>query len=219
MNANTFVPRLTLAATLAVGASLLLTSVDASARERGANAQRSMPRGDYSRQTERVRTENGRTRSDTWTGANGRSASRDATVVNDRAAGVRTRDVAWQGPNGQTATRNDVTTKTDSGYTRDSTFVGPNGQTTMRNAEVVNDREAGTRSRTATTTLPDGRTRTLDDQLTRTENGYTRDTTITNPQGSTLQRDVVATRDAETGKLVKDVNVDRTPAPKPAAGG
>lgn len=208
-------PRLTLAIAVALGGTMLVASVDASARERGARAERQVPRGDYSRHTERMRTDAGHVRRDTWTGANGRSATRDASVVNDRANRTRTRDVAWQGPDGRTATRRDVTTKTDDGYTRSSAFTNPAGKTVTREASVANDREAGTRTREATTTLPDGRTRSVDDVVTRTDGGYARDTTIVNPNGSTLERDVTATRDAATGTWTRDVNVDRTPAPTP----
>lgn len=218
MNTKTLNTRLTLAATLAVGATLLLSAADAGARERG-GFNRPAARGDFTRHTERQRTDTGRTRQDTWTNANGKQATRDATVVNDKDAGTRTRDVQWTGPNGKTATREDVTTKTENGYTRDSTFTGPNGKTTTRDASVVNDKDAGTRTREATTTLPDGRTRTLNDVTTKTADGYTRDTTIVNPNGSTLQRDVTATKDPATGKWTKDVSVDRTPAPKPTGGG
>jgi hypothetical protein len=152
-------PRLTLAIAVALGGTLLAASIDAGARERGARAERQAPRGDYTRHTERTRTDSGHVRKDTWTGANGRTATRDATVVNDRETRTRTRDV--------------------------------------------------------TTTLPDGRTRSMNDVVTRTDSGYGRDTTITNPNGSTLQRDVSAVRDASTGTWTRDVSVDRTPAPRP----
>jgi hypothetical protein len=152
-------PCLTLAIAVALGGTLLAASADASARERGARAERQAPRGDYTRHTERTRTDTGHVRRDTWTGANGRTATRDATVVNDRESRTRTRD--------------------------------------------------------ATTTLPDGRTRSMNDVVTRKDSGYGRDTTITNPNGSTLQRDVTAARDASTGTWTRDISVDRTPAPKP----
>lgn len=216
MDRKTLGSRISLAATLAVGSALLLANVDAMARDRAAGANRTHARGDFTRHTERQRTENGRTRSDTWTNGKGKQVSRDATVVNDREAGTRTRDVLWTGPNGQTATRQDVTTKTDDGYTRDSTFTNPQGRTITREAEVVRDEAAGTRTRDVTTTLPDGRTRTLNDVTQKTENGYTRDTTITNPNGGTVQRDVTATYDPATKKWTRDVSVDRTPpAPQP----
>jgi hypothetical protein len=78
-----------------------------SAAEAGNKGQRqanARPSGSYSYQVQR--TANGHARSDTWTNAEGRSASRNATVVNDKDAGTRTRDVQRQGPEGQTATRN-----------------------------------------------------------------------------------------------------------------
>jgi hypothetical protein len=157
-------------APIRVAAAVLLTlglgavSVAAEARDRGQNMQRParpMPHGDVSHHVQRQRTDNGHVRNDTWTNANGKSATRTATVVNDKEAGTRTRDVVM--------------------------------------------------------TLPDGRTRTMNDVTTRTGNGYTRDTSITNPNGSTLQRDVSATWDPATKTWTRDVNVDRTPAPKPVA--
>ena len=207
---------LALAVACALGAASFALPATAEARERPARvADRAAPRGDFQRRTERARTANGHTRQDTWTGADGRSATRDAVVVNDRDAGTRTRDVTWTGPDGAVATRRDVTAKTESGYERSSAVTGPSGKTTTRESSLVRDAEAGTRTRAATTTLPDGRTRSMDDVVTRTENGYVRDTTIVNPNGATLQRDVVATRDPATGAWVKDVAVDRTPAPAP----
>ncbi len=107
-----------------------------------AGAHKPRPQGDFSRHTEVKRTENGHTRNDTWTGANG-TATRSA------------------GPQGQQAQRTDVTQRTDTGYTRNTVATGP--------------------------------------------------------KGGTATRDVVATRDAESGTWTKDVTVDRTPPPPPPA--
>lgn len=207
-------PLLALAVAGVLGLAAVAAPADARERRAGANPQQ--PRGDFARHTEHRRTDAGHVRKDTWTGADGRSASREATVVNDRDAGLRSRDVLWTGPDGRTATRQDVARKTENGYTRDSTFTNPAGRTVTRNAAVVNDKDAGTRTREATTTLPDGRTRSLSDVVQKTESGYARDTTIVNPNGATLQRDVTATYDAATKSWTKDVAVDRTPAPEPA---
>jgi hypothetical protein len=76
------------------------------ARDLGQRQPSARPQGSYSHQTQVQRTASGHTRSDTWTNAEGRSASRNATVVNDKDAGTRTRDVQRQGPEGQTTTRN-----------------------------------------------------------------------------------------------------------------
>jgi hypothetical protein len=101
------------------------------------------PRGDYTRHTERQRTENGHTSRTTRTDDAGRTASRDATVVRDREAGTRTRDVVYTGPEGRTATVRDVTQRTDDGYTRNTTATGPKGNTATRDVTVSCDKAAG----------------------------------------------------------------------------
>jgi hypothetical protein len=115
-------------------------------KHRGAHAQpqEHRPDGSYTRHTEVQRTDHGHTRSDTWTGENGKSATRNAQVVNDRATRTRTREVQWTGPNGQEASRTDVTQRTENGYTRDSAAVGPNGGTVNRGVVATHDRESGT---------------------------------------------------------------------------
>jgi hypothetical protein len=210
MASRGFMGRTVLASGLAIVIAATLAAVPAAAAERGAHA----PRGDATRHTEHARTEHGRTRHYEWTGSRGQSASRDATVVNDRGAGTHTRDVAATGPNGRQATRHDVVQRTADGHTRDSTVTLPDGRTATRDATVVNDRDAGTRTRDVVTTGPNGGTRTLNDEVQRTEGGFTRSTSVTSPNGSSATRDVTATRDPATGAVVKDVNVDRTPAPR-----
>jgi len=190
----------------ATALSLLMFGAQAAeARDRPGHA----PRGDYTRHTERQKTENGRTRSDTWTNSAGKTATRDAVVVNDRESGTRTRDVQWQGPNGGQASRHDVTQKTADGYTRSSVATNRKGQTATREAEVVRDKEAGTRTREVTTTGFNGKTRTVDDVTQKTDDGYTRNTTVTHANGATSTRDVTATYDPVTKTWVKDVTVDR----------
>jgi hypothetical protein len=222
MLAKGFGERLALVAGL-TGIVLALAASPASAEGRGAGARHPQgaggaqhaPRGDYTRHTERTRTENGHTRHDEITNGAGKTATRDASVVNDRAAGTRTRDVVATGPNGKSATRHDVTQRTENGYTRDSVATGPNGKTATRNATVARDKEAGTVSRDVVTTGPNGGTRTLDDDVQRTDDGFTRSTVVTNPNGSSATRDVTATYDPTTRTVSKDVSVDRTPAPSP----
>lgn len=129
-------------------------------RQRGAHApaHRQLPQGNYTRHTEVHRTDNGHTRTDTWTGENGKSATRQAEVVNDRASQTRTRDVQWTGPNGQQATRTDVTQRTGNGYTRESTVTGPKGGTVERDVVATRDRQSGTwvKDVTVTRTPPPG---------------------------------------------------------------
>jgi hypothetical protein len=159
------------------------------------------------------RTGNGHTRQDTWSNDKGKTATRDATVVNDRDSKTRTRDVVYTGPNGKQVTREDVTQKTDSGYTRDTTVTGPNGKTATRNVEVERDTAAGTRTKNVTVTGPNGQTRSVSDAVQKTDSGYTRETDLTRANGSTTSRSVEATYDPVTKTWSKTVDVEHTPKP------
>jgi len=86
-------------------------------------------------------------------------------VANDRENKTRTSGVMWTGPDGQQTSRQDVTQRTESGYTGDSVATGPNGKQAARNESVVNDPEAGSRTRQVVATGPNGGTRTFDDQV------------------------------------------------------
>lgn len=179
-----------------------------------ANGQRpGKPRWE-SKQVQQQRTPTGHERNTTWTGANGKIATRDAVVTNDRANGVRTREVTATGPNGKTGTRVDTTTRTDDGYNRSSVITGPDGKTATRDADVSFDKDAGTRTREVTTTGPNGAVRTVDDVTTRTDGGYNRETVVTNPNGGTVTREATGSYDAETKTWTKSVSVDRDPPPQ-----
>jgi hypothetical protein len=167
-----------------------------------------VPRGDYSRHTEVQRAGNGHTSHSTVTGANGRSATRDSTVVNDRAAGTRTRDTTHTGPEGRTRTVNDVTTRTDDGHTRQTTYTDAQGRTATREATVVNDRDAGIRTRDVTYTGVNGQVTTANTTTTRTGDGFVHNTTVTGPGGETGTRSATVSCDKTAGKCTKDVQVD-----------
>src|SRR5262245_5287499 len=181
-----------------LGIVVVLGSANADARP-GDRAQRPHPRADWSSHTERQRTDDGHTAHTTWTGSNGKTATRDATVVNDKESQTRTRDVSYTGPNGKQSSVHDVTQKTDNGYTRNSTFTNAQGESATRNAVVTNDRDNGTRTREVTFTGVNGKTATSNTVTTRTDNGYTRDTAITGPNGSGGTREVVVACDKAAG--------------------
>lgn len=175
----------------------------------GDRAQRPhAPRGDWSSHTERQRTEDGHTAHTTWNGSNGKTATRDATVVNDKAAQTRTRDVSYTGPNGKQRSVHDVTQKTDNGYARNSTYTNADGESATRNAAVTNDKDNGTRTREVTYTGVNGKTATANTVTTRTDTGYTRDTTVTGPNGGSGAREVVVACDKAAGHCTKDVAVN-----------
>jgi hypothetical protein len=196
--------------TLAI-AALLTTSATALARDnqrpRGASAQRvTQP---HTRTTERQRTETGHTRTDTLTGENGQSATREAVVTNDKDAGTLTRNVDYTGPNGNTASVDSVRTKTEDGFTRSTTVTNAQGETATRDLTVTRDKEAGTVTRDAEYTTFDGRTGSKADVVQRTDDGYTRNTARTLPSGEVHTRDVDVSCDKDAGKCVKQVEVDR----------
>jgi hypothetical protein len=205
MQSKIFGGRAALAAGLVIACAFAFAWTSADAARRGSHA----PRGSFTHNAQRTRTADGHTRHDEWKRANGRTATRDATVVNDRAAGTRTRDVVATGPNGKTATREDVTTRTDSGHTRASTVTLPNGKTATRDATVTRDEDAGARTKEVIATGPNGNTRALSDQIQRTDGGFTRSTEVTHANGSSVTRDVTLDRDPETHTVSKDVTIVR----------
>jgi hypothetical protein len=134
MNMSSTTSRTALRHLVTVGAlGLILTTVAATsahagdrrqnaARKQTASSYTHRHQGDYTRQTEVKRTDNGHLRTDTWTGAQG-TATRQERVVNDRANLTHTKEVDWTGPKGGTKSRDtlatwDPATKT---WTRDVT--------------------------------------------------------------------------------------------------
>jgi hypothetical protein len=97
--------------------------------------------GNYAHQTQVQRTASGHTRNDTWTNSQGKTASRNATVVNDPASGTRSRDVTATGFNGGTRTINDDTQRTSDGYSRQTTVTQADGDTTTRDVTATYDSE------------------------------------------------------------------------------
>jgi hypothetical protein len=191
-------------AMLAVGGSALARD---GARPRGANPPRTaVP---HTRTVERQRTENGHTRTDTWTGPKGQTATREAVVTNDREAGTRTRNVDYTGPNGKTRSVDSVTTRTDDGFNRQTTMTNAEGEAATRDLDVSRNKETGTVTREASYTTFDGKTGSMSDVIQRTDDGYTRDTTRVLPNGETHTRNVDVSCNPDAGKCVKEVEVDR----------
>ena len=119
-------------------------------RKRRTHAAARHPRGSYTQTTQTQRTANGHTTNTVRTDAQGRTSTRDATVVNDKDAGTRTKDVTFTGKDGETRTADTVTQRTDDGYTRDTTYTDKNGNTATREADVVRDAETHTTTKTVT---------------------------------------------------------------------
>jgi len=178
-------------------------------RQRGAHAPRvTQP---HTRTTERQRTDNGHKRTDTVTRADGATATRNATVSNDKEAGTRTRNVDYTGFDGRQRSVDSVSTKTDDGFTRSTTATNAQGETATRDLTVSRDKETGTTTREANYTTFDGRTGSMSDVIQRTDDGYTRNTLRTLPNGETHTRDVEVSCDKDARNCVKQVEVDQQP--------
>jgi hypothetical protein len=180
-----------------------------SARPRGSHATRATQ--PHARTTERQRTETGRTRSDTVTRADGSTASRRAVVTNDADAGSRTRNVDYTGFDGKERSVDRTSTRTDDGYTRSTTATGANGGAATRDLDVSRNQDTGTVTREANYSTADGRTGSTSDVIQRTEDGYSRNTTHTTPDGATHTRDVDVSCDKDAKKCVKQVDVGQQP--------
>jgi hypothetical protein len=179
-------------------------------RQRGTRApQVTQP---HTRTTERQRTATGHTRTDTVTRADGTTATRDAVVTNDKDAGTRTRNVDYTGFDGKSRSVDSVATKTGDGFTRNTTATHAQGETATRDLTVSRDKEAGTTTRSANYTTFDGRSGSKSDVIQRTDDGYTRDTTRTLPNGETHTRSVDVSCEKEaTRSCVKQVETGQQP--------
>jgi len=106
--------------------------------------------GSWSRSSTVQRTPSGHTRQDQWQRQDGKTATRNTTVVNDRAAGTRSMDSTATGFNGRTTTVSSDAQRTDDGYVRDVTRTGPNGQVNQRSIDVSCDPAAQSCTKTVT---------------------------------------------------------------------
>lgn len=180
--------------------------------ERPARPERSdrrvPPDRPYTRETETTRTDTGFTRNTTVTNAEGQTATRNMTVVNDKDAGTHVVDIDRTGFDGRTSGVHHERQRTDDGFTRNSTITNRDGETATRNSVVTRNPETGTRTRDTSFTTFDGREGSVSDVAQRTEDGYTRDTTWNLPNGETRTRSVDVSCDKAAGKCVKEVDVN-----------
>lgn len=106
--------------------------------------------GSWSRSSTVQRTPNGHTRQDRWQSQDGRTATRNTTVVSDRAAGTRAVESTATGFNGRTTTYSSDSLRTDDGYVRDVTRTLPDGQVNQHSVDVSCNPAAQSCTRTVT---------------------------------------------------------------------
>jgi len=104
----------------------------------------------WSRSSTVQRTPRGHMRQDKWQSQDGRTATRNTTVVNDRTAGTRSVDSSATGFNGRTTTVSSDARRTDDGYARDVTRTLPDGQVNQRSIDVSCDPAATSCTKTVT---------------------------------------------------------------------
>jgi hypothetical protein len=124
---------------------------DAATGARNRNAVWTGPQGrNTTVDTVTQRTGSGYTRESTATRDDGRTATRNTTVVNDRAAGTRAVDSTATGFNGRTTTYSSESLRTDDGYVRDVTRTLPDGQVNQHSVDVSCNPAAQSCTRTVT---------------------------------------------------------------------
>jgi hypothetical protein len=146
------------AAVAALGVTLFFASAvltDAQAGNGGKRQTRASQgnhntQGNWTRTTTGQRTDTGRQRSTVVTRDDGKVATRDTTVVNDRAAGTRSVDSTATGFNGRTTTYSSDARRTENGYTRDVSRTLPDGQVNSRAIDAACDKAARSCTRTVT---------------------------------------------------------------------
>jgi len=127
--------------------------------------------GEFTRQVQQKKTENGIVRNTVTTNAQGETATRTMTINNDKDAGTRTRTVEGTNFSGGSYSGQAVTQKTDDGFSRESSFTNAQGKTISKSMDVAVDKEAGTVTKNISVTHPNGEVSTKTQVTTRTHSG------------------------------------------------
>ncbi|HZF27242.1 MAG TPA: hypothetical protein VEZ88_13335 [Steroidobacteraceae bacterium] len=93
--------------------------------------------------TAQQRADDGHTKQTSGTHSDGKTATRNAVVTNDKDNAHRARDVTHSGVNDKTSTVKNVTTGADVGNTRNTTATGPNGSSETRVTSLACDKAIG----------------------------------------------------------------------------
>jgi hypothetical protein len=163
--------------------------------------------GNYDRETDRYKTEDGVGRTTTITNTDtGNSITRERTTTKDPETGAVTHTNEITGPEGEKSFNSSTTTqKTDDGRTTTTNITGPDGSTRSRTVDVTKDPDSNSATRTTTRVGEDGTEKTRETTVTKTEDGFTRSTDFNNGASA----DVTATKDPETGEWTRDVTRSR----------
>jgi hypothetical protein len=137
---------------LALGVTNSALAADAAAKHQKHNV--------VSRQTERVKTDTGFTRSVTKTDDAGATATRNADVVVNKAEGTRSATISGTTFEGKTYTGQNTAHKTDTGYVAQGHFTNSDGKVIDRSVNATVDKSAGTVTKEIAVTPQGGETKT-----------------------------------------------------------
>lgn len=120
------------------------------------DATRTGPNGTSLRHTAQTATDNGFNRTTSVTGAAGKTATHDVSVVNDATTGTHTRAMSGTTFSGKSYSGESTIQKTDTGFTHDSSFTGVDGKTVSKDVTATVDKENHTVSKDISVTTPNG---------------------------------------------------------------
>ncbi|MFL6549613.1 MAG: hypothetical protein ACJ8OJ_13025 [Povalibacter sp.] len=111
---------------------------------------------------------------------------------------VGERDITHTGANGRETHRTTERARVGNAVSSNTTVTGTDGRSATRTSNGQYDPETKTWTRHSESTGPNGKTATTDATAVRTDNGYVRDVTHTNPSGETSTRHSEGTYDPAT---------------------
>lgn len=136
---------------LALGSTDLALAAEPAAKHQKHNV--------ISRKSERVKTDDGFTRTSSKTDDQGAIATRRIDVVADKEAGTRTRNLSGSTFEGKEYTGQSTAQKTDTGYTSHGQLTNPNGKVIDRSVNAEVDKSANTVTKNISVTPEGGETK------------------------------------------------------------
>jgi hypothetical protein len=143
-----------------ISASLLLALSSAQTALAAEPAAKHQKHNVVSRQSERVKTDNGFTRTTNKTDDQGESATRRAEVAANKEAGTRIRNVSGTTFEGKHYSGQSTAQKTDTGYASEGQLTTANGKVIDRSVNAQVDKEANTVTKDISVTPANGETKT-----------------------------------------------------------
>ncbi len=143
-----------------ISASLLFAFSSAQSALAAEPAAKHQKHNVVSRQSERVKTDNGFTHTINKTDDQGAKATRRTDVVDEKEAGTRTRNLSGTTFEGKSYTGQSVAQKTDAGYSAQGQLTTSDGKVIDRSVNAQVDKAANTVTKDISVTPAGGETKT-----------------------------------------------------------